>query len=260
MLKHLRTPSLLLGALVLLSSSNLCGDSGEQEVDFLQRIQSTDPERHAPLWLSASEATQDGHLKWEEFSRGGKAILDAKVRMAGQALESGSSQIPDDGCATWTRESKRHGYIPNKTLKELATHFDAIYRGRVAASTEGFIDGWPGTLYEVDVENAPRPSPERIYVYYPIARIQAEGMTLCHQGDRFPDQPEIGRQILVFARQSETGSPLILSPQDEEIFFEREDGTVSLPNHYGEPQGTLTIEVIEKRAHQLAQTANQGAP
>jgi hypothetical protein len=210
--------------------------------------------------LSASEATQDGYIKWEEFSRGGRTVLEAKVSMARRVLEKENVENPEDGCASWTHQSNRHDYIPNKTLEELATHFGAMYRGRVTASAEGFIDGWPGTLYELDVENATVPAPARVYFYFPIARIQAEGAVLCHHGKRFPDQPQAGRQVLLFVRGTETGSPLILSPQDEEIFFEREDGTLSLPDHYGEPEEGLTIEDLEKRALQRVPSTSQHKP
>jgi hypothetical protein len=268
---NMRRLALLLGGLVLASSS-LTADLREPSAEPLRRIESDDPDRHVPLWLSASGATQDGYIKWEEFSKGGRMVVQALVDMADRALNDKRIEVPEDGCTGWTHQRDRHDeYIPNKTLEELATHFGAMYRGRVTAKAEGFFDGLPGTLYELDVESATIPAPARVYFYFPIARIQAEGVVLCHQGKRFPDQPQAGRQVLLFVRSTETGSPrilypqdtgspLILSPQDEEIFFEREDDTISLPDHYGEPEEGLTIEDLEKRALQLVPSTSQHKP
>lgn len=260
MFRKERFLSLLAGGLVLFGSSTLLAVPGERPADSLRRIESKDPDRHFSLWVAASEATQHGYVKWEEFSRGGRDVIQAMIDMGNRARDNHKLDMPRDGCASWTRQGKRHRYIPNKTLKELAGNFTAIFRGRVVAKAEGFIDGWPGTLYEVDVESSSQPSPASIYVYYPLARIEAEGVVLCHQGDRFPDQPAIGRQILVFAEAPDSETPLILSPQDEELFFERADGTLSLPSHYGEADGEIALEDLEREAVRLTQSVSREYP
>jgi hypothetical protein len=255
-----RQLSFLIGGLLLCGGPSLVRAGDEERETSLRRIESNEPDGQFPLWLSTSEATQEGYIKWEEFSRGGGEVIQALVSMAKKAAEQGSVKASEDGCTVWTHQGKRHDYIPNKTLEELATHFGAIYRGRVTASAQGFIDGWPGTLYAMDVESASLPSPAQAFFYFPIARIEAEGVTLCHSGNRYPDQPQIGRQVLIFARGSVASLTLVLEPQDEEILFEREDGTLSLPKDYGEAEDGLSLETIEKRATQLASAADEGDP
>jgi len=60
------------------------------------------------------------------------------------------------------------------------------------------------------------------------------GVCIGARSPRHPDRPTVGRRILVFTGWKSLPPGAIISPADEEIFFEREDGAVSLPYRFGE--------------------------
>lgn len=225
------------------------GSLGQGTVSPLDWIPSKNPGESTPVWVSTELAIDsDRAMRWEFFRPGGKRALDALISMAGKARGRAETSKALGECYGWTSQKDLHEPLP--TLKDLHDSAIGIFTGVVRGESQGFIGGWPGTLYEVAVERdlktrKPPSNPQIVYVYFPWAKFVIGDDTVCHRGIRGEDRPRVGKRMLAFAIDSyRSDDPLVFVPDDGDLFFERIDGSVSLPFEYGAPEQSTTFEAF----------------
>ncbi len=221
-----------------------------------RQIASSDPDRQQPVWVSADEAVADGRVKLELFSDFETQLMTSAARSGEREYQkkiSGESGegVFEDGCI-WV--SVGHSNVrENYPLERLHRQAAGAFLGRVVDGAQGFLYGRAGTLFEVEVLDEVKTSNEsvvleRLFVYYPHARINFGHFSICKSGPRYPTKPLVGGKVIVYAWESlaQDAAPIV-RPEDEEIFFELEDGTISLPQRYGEIEGDLSLEQLVRK-------------
>lgn len=142
---------------------------------------------------------------------------------------------------------------PNATLPELVANAQAIVLGDILEVEEGFFHGEFGSLVRLSVSASfvPRGGDlgREVGVFYPEARLEHDGVVVCKSGSRNDgESPEPGRRMLIFAyRVVPEFAADIIYPDDEEVFFELGDGSVSLPRIFSLSSESMDFDVLVER-------------
>jgi hypothetical protein len=188
--------------------------------------------RTEPIWVAAeAAATPTKELNWGLFTPSEAETLGGVIsKQRREATAKSSSE-----CATvfGAPVVERVNPKPNQSFKDLKTHAIGAYSGRVVNVTQGFFDGLPSSLLQVQVENRLRAAnsvhQDELWVVYPYARFQVGDVKFC-TGVASMDRPEIGDRILVFLYNPplDAGRKLVV-PEPQEIIFQKSQGGLRLP-------------------------------
>jgi hypothetical protein len=125
----------------------------------------------------------------------------------------------------------RGGIGSGDHLAQLATYSKTIVRGTIRTVDVGFTSGTPSSLLGVEVSevlkgDAPK-SP--FYVDYQVARFRIGPLSFCNLNKGFEPRP--GDEILLFAysRAVAIGQEEVFFPRFDQMLFQSQDGTLSLP-------------------------------
>ena len=232
-----------------------------------------------PVWVSERSAvTQEGYFRWELFSEISKGILTSYLenqeRERGRSTSPGNSpaqsllQSPNrrvDCQAFFSRpephylESKRHD-----SLKELAENSLLIVTGRVSEITQGFYAGFPTSLITIeDPKFLKRPveftATTVAYVSFPHAAISAGGHSFCTHESSFPDRPESGDRLLMFAYEiNERTDPLILEPFASGLILERPFSGLEISDDLHDDLLLSSLRRMDEVESQLGEILSQG--
>jgi len=246
--------------LALLSAAP-CSWSQPQGRNVVESIPDTVPSlvptRSAPEWVSESALVSEGTLQWDLFA-------PEDMRRVRLSLESGMKEkeaylsLPPDRrlssspCISIVVFEHRLS-VAGKTLEKLAEGSSGIYLGTIVAARPGLLRGVPRVLLRLKIERSlqhdlPEPQPESLLVAYPAAKVDVAGACIEAKSPRHPEHPEVGMRMLVFTpTRNAISRDSILTPEDEEVFFELPNGTTSLPTHFGElflSTGTLSLDRV----------------
>jgi hypothetical protein len=120
-----------------------------------------------------------------------------------------------------------HLRAPHRSIADLRAHSGAIYRGRIAAVTQGFQLEAPVSLLSIDIRRAIRandgfPARGSVQVIYPAADFRIGGTRFCNAGPNQSYLPAIGDEIIVFAYGPPIDSDRIFLHTDpDQLFFQR---------------------------------------
>lgn len=208
----------------------LATQSGEATPPDLLR--STNPNRHAPLWVAASTAvTPDGKLAREHFESYELRMLQ-RTREGKRPKVSSNDISPERSCFG---ESPAEIAAPSGSLKDLA-NARTIIEGEVTGRTVGFFDGRPGALLSVRVERTVQREkaffiPAEVLVYFPEADFTVGDESYCIRPATHPARPRIGDRIVVFAYGPpvDTTGRVLYVQASMHLIFETADGRLLPP-------------------------------
>lgn len=210
-------------------------------------IESGQAGRSEPVWRSAAALETEQGIRWELFNAYEREELRSRLG-AQKELEGNQSSASKQGtppCVVYgpvvTEATTFH------SLEESISRSAAIYSGTVVGSKEGFLYNHPGTLYEVAVGESLMPGavPAQLFVYYPDSGFRLGGQRICKRGLRFPERPKVGSGILVFSLDRATGGQAVLHPSDSGLFFEAENGGLSVPPSLDSLEGIRELPLSE---------------
>ena len=149
---------------------------------------------------------------------------------------------------------------PTSTLDDLVEGSSSILLGRVVDRAAGLYRSLLGSLLEIEVERVYRGrlATARFYVFVEDAEILVDGVRICKSGLR--PQPAIGAKLLLFyfddVHAELPGS--VVTPIDDELFYELEDATASLPVRMQTTLGTgysIPFSELVERTEATSSTA-----
>jgi hypothetical protein len=199
-----------------------------------------------PLWVSAQAAVPEGQLRAEIFP---EATLESLERSLDR-IKTYRTRTDDNGkltqsgntCVVWSVVNSQPALSPRTTLGRFLDASVEVYSGTITDLAQGFLDGFPGTVLEIAVDNSfkdrSKNTPHRIYVHFQYAEIPIGDEVLCARSSRYPDLPTVDQKILVFQR-SRTNRP-ILHAFDVEIVYAGADGKIASPPEFDIPERDIT--------------------
>lgn len=205
-------------------------------------------DRSEPQWRSAAVLEDEQGIRWDLFNAYETEELHSRlgVRQPVEGQTAGAVQQGEPACLVYgptiTEATTFH------SLEESIGRSAAIYTGTVLGYKEGFLYRHPGSLYEVAVhENLmPGRTPARVFVYYPASDFPLGDHLICKRGRRYPERPRVGGEILVFAfNPAPALGETVVLPTDSGLFFEAEDGGLSVPSKLRSLEGIRELPVSD---------------
>ncbi len=206
-----------------------------------------------PIWVSERQAIVEGELRAEIFSQHAR---DHNLKRLSSLARRPKSQGLDAATET---ECNRYSFNAHPapdlelTLESLYSRSWQTYSGTLTDIKQGFIYGYSGMLLELTVERvfdrsreAMSPAPKHIYFVLRQAKIRTKAGLLCTRSRRHPDVPTVGARAIVFSPiEISSKNHYIVDGPEDNIFFERPDGTTSSPEFFeNRPLGLLGIETM----------------
>ncbi len=212
----------------------------------------------SPVWVSEKEAFVDGELRLEIFSEAAQATHRRKLRSIAKSLESQKLKAEDETECTVYSIVFHPAPDSELTLEALHARSVEIYNGQLTAIKHGFYNGFPAMLLELTVERTVKTSrttsdlpPENIYFLYKHAEIKTNAGLLCLRSRRYPDLPALGARAIFFSRaEVSRENHFFVQGSEDDIFFERTDGTTSSPEFFG--NRPISLLGVEAMLHELA--------
>ena len=229
----LKIPQALLILSVVTAPSMGAQIPGTIEVQISNRLE--------PMWQSAKAvSTREGEVDWRRFSDDSRRELQEMAAenrksalRAGKAIETPGEVVCEN--VFGVPHTERIVPKPNRSLRDLVTHSEAILRGHIVDIEAGFIDGLPSSLLQIEVDEEPRTAPGvaaggPVYLAYPFARFRVGETSFC-TGIETSYQPQIGDGVFLFLYERPLDEEsVLLIPELEEMFFEV-DGQLVLPHN-----------------------------
>lgn len=265
---RLKLISSLTGLCLLLLVSAAPGTaSGERALG--SGVPSTfDPSTSGHEWVAADKAFQEGEVNWEVFSDDARERVEGLVSSALDPGAEGPWNLRLEGCLTVSRifvpprnDSRVYG-----PMKDLVRTSKSVLLGEVVGQREGFHNGVPKTLYLLRISEQIKghrdEKLDEVLFFYPYARIPYRSGFLCGAGPRFPDHPEEGDRVLLFASHSDrVDGHEVVFPEDPEIFFAGPGKALSTPRHVAKPNGAgepLFDELVEEARRAIGDDSPPG--
>lgn len=223
-------------------------------------IDSTEPGRVEPMWVSEKVIVRGDELNWDYFPEMGRSIWEQKLEYLRELAEKDPTSSTE--CIGFMEliVERTADDPPFETLEDLVIHSKAIYLGTVVDSQQGFSGWYPGTLLAIDVhsdlknKNSVLAAP--IHVFYPFSKIQVGEAMVCRKQLR-DHVPAVGSRILIFSYEaSSNGRDQFIMPREEQILFEKEDGSVSFARDPGHPIGEVSIPSIARAVEVMVENAS----
>jgi hypothetical protein len=231
------------------------------------RIASSSP-AEMPLWISADEAISGGKLREELFMEYHRGRIRREVEMLREIrARSGAQQSPADraatqeDCTTYTFDAGSGPYLEGKPIG-LATLFEwaeVVVVGRVTSRAEGFLGGFPTSLYRLAVRDTLKAPADLeidfdpvVFFTYPLTSIAVEGELICNRPRTYPRVPEPGRRALVFGQRVLAQTPTVVRAGGYLVVFEDARGEAVLPWLEGEVVSGPPWEQIAQRIEEIA--------
>ena len=199
------------------------------------RIESGQPDRPEPVWVSAERAVREGQeLDLDLFTPFDRSQLQRRIEIYRQGRQAERVDSSTDPCLG-TRGIFADYYVPDPTIEDLVRYSAVVFSGTVQGGKEGIHRGQPSRLYRVRVEQvwkdhgSLQPGGD-VFLTFPDAQIRLGEDWLCARSPRFPDRPHPGKRVLVFSHQDPLGAQPIFSPMEVELFFETRT-SLSVPGH-----------------------------
>jgi len=232
----------------LVLGATLAPGSAATVAEVPDLIPSDEPGRSAPIWRSAASlAGEKGEIRLDLFSV--RELEDLQRR---RAYSAGLDCVRKGILIT---ESERF-----QSLGVSLSYSEAVYSGTILGFKEGMFNSFTGSLYEIRVEEVllprePAQIPERLFVFYPIARFSVGAETFCGGSMRLKERPRVGGGMLVFSVKLAENEDVI-QPADSGLFFDAEDGHLSLPVHPDlEGLRSLPLSHIEEQVRKAVREA-----
>jgi len=194
-----------------------------------------------PTWVSIERAAPDGWVDWSHFSETSRQHLERTITAAhaAEAERSPAEAGAVDNCAveTWSPHSEFGEAHPPGSPQEYANGAYVLVDGVVRQSTAGFYRGALGTAYEIEVRSilkweSKREPPLRLLVFWPSGSAHLDGTVVCSRGSRAGERPQLGSRVLVAIEDPLSANRPLAHLDDQELFFERPDGSTSAPLRY----------------------------
>jgi hypothetical protein len=191
-----------------------------------------------PFFISARLATDEGgRIRWSAFSDYDRLALKTRLDEMdrGRRVTAASGAPVSEACATMTLSSL-HVSGPHRSWEELLNHAEAVYRGRVIATTPGFQFTTPQTLLSVLIINRIRraqgfPTAGFLKILYPAADFTIGDIRFCNAGPNSPFVPAVGDEVLIFAYDRPTDqSKTFLLTLPQQLIFGRDHRLIGRPD------------------------------
>lgn len=210
-----------------------------------------------PVWVSATEALPNGVARLEIFDEPTRQNLGRRLSQLVQAKEKRRhTPSAENECFVWSFLSHP---APDPTLTLEAHHSNSwqVYSGTIVDVAYGFAYGYPAMLIELAIEQTFKrqsdrtgKTPSSLYFVFRHAEIRTQQGMLCTRSRRYPDLPTKSSQAVIFAREPvRSEGSFLLQGRDDDIFFERADGTLSGPSFVGDQ--AIHVEDLEESLIEL---------
>lgn len=186
-------------------------------------------ESNRSLWVPLDEAIVDGvvqgHLLRPELA----ASIEHDIELLGRRPPT------DEHCSITSMPlHQTPGDIAAaNNAEEFAATWEHIVLGVVEESTQGFFRNTMGTLYAMRIErwlkSPPEQTPERLYIFYPVAEISIDDGRLCYAARRGMERPSQGAEVLLALPADGSNGEPIVSLTDDQLVFQNPGATVSFP-------------------------------
>lgn len=204
--------------------------------------------RSVPLWIAEELAIKNGELDWAVFAPDERPALEQTLRSTRAEADSGE-ECPIRVSSSWHSSPWT---TPAVGLEDLASKSAAVVAGKVVERRQGFYAGFPSTVIQIELE-APLslggggPSPLRLLLLLPQAKIAVGSTNLCAVDGDYPAVPAIGRRALVFLRQRalETSGELIAPPLYS-LIVELPNGKLDGAGRFAEEIGALNFGELQR--------------
>lgn len=215
----------------------------ERPAAGIPAILASEPEREGrPVWVAAGAAAAEGRLRMELFGEGSRRNLEEQVRHIAEAREG--RPAPRVAAADLQPVIERAPYlsedlcssgsvvfsmpeVPRDSFEALVRHARDIVGGRVAGIDQGFVNGLPSSLIEVEIDTVLRTSGEfaasgNLYVVYSYAVFRIGDTTFCREEPRYPYRPQIDDRVLLFPASAPIDEHhQLVWPEPEEVVAEK---------------------------------------
>jgi hypothetical protein len=218
-----------------------------------------------PIWATPEQVTTaKGELRSELFRPYQAKNIKKHLEMARAAREAAglAGKQGGDVCQSWI-------FVPPSpvteelSLESLLSHAELAFVGTVVDRKEGFYHGHPNSLLEIRVEKVLKAPSGRgeitsIFATFPHVEMRVGSEMLCMRSDRYPERPSIGKGIMVFTANIPDSDPLVVAPNTEEVLFETEDGSTSLPARLGDVLNPPSWASLVQRVEELSEVPAEG--
>lgn len=192
-------------------------------------------------WVSLERAAPGGRIDWEYFSETTRQHLEWTIAAAhaAEAERSLTEEEESGECVveSWSPHSEFGEAHPPRSPQEYANGAYVLVDGVVLRATSGFYRGGLGTAYDIEILSlhkweTDREPARRLLVFWPSGLARLEDTVICSRGSRAGERPQLGSRVLVAIEDPATLSLPIFYLDDQELFFERSDGSTSAPLRY----------------------------
>jgi hypothetical protein len=215
----------------------------EQPAAGIPAILASGPERDGrPVWVAAGAAAAEGRLRLDLFGEGSRRNLEEQVRYIAEAREGRPAPpvvasdlqpaierapyLSEDLCSSGSVVFSMPE-VPRDSFEALVRHARDIVGGRVVGIDQGFVNGLPSSLFEVEIDTVLRTSGEfaasgSLYVVYPYAVFRIGDTTFCREEPRYPYRPQIDDRVLLFPASAPIDDHhQLVWPEPEEVVAEK---------------------------------------
>jgi hypothetical protein len=181
----------------------------------------------APIWIAASEAiSADGSLRAGVLSALDREELAIRARdrrrQKQRPATEGAAPCDVEYAGVMAGDAAAS---PARTIAELreAAATRSVMSGRVAATAVGLHLGMPYTVVAIDVDE------KRVYLLYPVGRLQFEGITVCNKDASYAEVPKEGDAITFLGGTAIDHTGTLYTAAGSWIFYDRDGGIVAPP-------------------------------
>lgn len=201
------------------------------------------------LWVDAADAiTPAGDFRYERFDPSAMPHLRSSVRKVptGNAVATPKSHDCEGG-STLVFED-RPIVVENGDLNSLAKNAKTVASGEVKDIRPGFLMGRAGSLLRISNVRDIAGTSKRggsLWAFYPNVKFAANGLEICRSDPRFPYQPSVGDEVVVFVlgETVDKGRSLV-APEGTEIMFQDPSGALHATARV---EGLSRLSAIEDR-------------
>lgn len=198
-----------------------------------------------PVWVSAGAASADGALRLDMFGDASRRNLEEQVRHIAEARKTAPppDHTPRDLQPVMERAPYlseelclsssivfSHPQVPRDSFEALVRHARDIVGGRVVAIDQGFVNGLPSSMLEVELDTVLRSSGDfaasrTLYVVHPYAVFRIGNTAFCRKEPAYPYRPQIGDRVLLFPASAPIDAhDMLVWPEAEEVVAEKPEG------------------------------------
>lgn len=215
------------------------------------------------IWLCPGEAMDArGEVRADQFEPLAKANLErhlAREREA-RARAATAEKAAVDACHSYSLVPS-HPVAPELTVETLLDQAELAFIGTVEDRAQGFYHGHPNSLVEIRIEKVLKAPPnfqgiDRLYSTFPHVEMKVGSEMLCIRSQRYPQEPVLGKQIMIFTDNIPDREPLIVAPVSETIFLESPEGHAWVPERFKDEIKSASWDELVDRAVEEAKTSS----